>query len=74
MVRVIFICVGKIYRSPAAEMSSVESLLTAASAAQGWDYGYDITGTGLNNGHYRNCLAILMLEVYCRVLPGTGAK
>lgn len=32
------------------------------------------TGLGLNNGHYRNCLAILMLEVYYRFLPGTGAK
>jgi len=31
-------------------------------------------GLGLNNGHYRNCLAILMLEVYYRFLPGTGAK
>lgn len=32
------------------------------------------SGLGLNNGHYRNCLAILMLEVYYRFLPGTGAK
>ena len=32
------------------------------------------TGLGLNVGHYRNCLAILMLEVYYRFLPGTGAK
>lgn len=32
------------------------------------------TGLGLNDGHYRNCLAILMLEVYYRFLPGTGAK
>jgi len=26
------------------------------------------------NAHYRNCLNILMLEVYYRFLPGTGAK
>jgi hypothetical protein len=26
------------------------------------------------NVHYRNCLAILMLEVYYRFLPGTGGK
>jgi hypothetical protein len=27
-----------------------------------------------SNVHYRNCLAILMLEVYYRFLPGTGSK
>ncbi|MDG1670756.1 MAG: hypothetical protein P8H96_07810 [Akkermansiaceae bacterium] len=29
---------------------------------------------GLANGHYRACLSILMLEVYYRFLPATGAK
>jgi hypothetical protein len=29
---------------------------------------------GTNNLHYRTCLAILMLEVYYRFLPGTGAS
>lgn len=29
---------------------------------------------GLDNEHYRNCLAILMLETYYRFLPGTAAK
>ena len=28
----------------------------------------------VGNAHYRNCLNILMLEVYYRFLPGTGAK
>jgi hypothetical protein len=28
----------------------------------------------VGNTHYRNCLCILMLEVYYRFLPGTGGK
>ncbi len=31
------------------------------------------TGHSLNNVHYRTCLSILMLEVYYRFLPATGA-
>ncbi|MDG2322219.1 MAG: hypothetical protein P8M08_01745, partial [Akkermansiaceae bacterium] len=31
-------------------------------------------GTNVFGKHYRACLSILMLEVYYRFLPATGAK
>lgn len=35
--------------------------------------GVEFTGGSAFNVHYRTCLATLMLEVYYRYLPGTGA-
>ncbi len=42
---------------------------------QNADGSWKPTGMGGNQGnvHYRTCLAVLMLEVYYRFLPGTGA-
>ena len=45
-------------------------------AAQDADGSFKATGGGghqMNRAHYRTCLCILMLEVYYRFLPGTGA-
>jgi hypothetical protein len=45
-------------------------------AAQNEDGSFKATGWtkhGVNKTHYRTCLATLMLEVYYRFLPGTGA-
>ena len=36
--------------------------------------GASFTGTSAFGEHYRACLTILMLEVYYRFLPATGAK
>lgn len=43
--------------------------------AQNPDGGWNVPGSGgyYTNPHYRNCLNILMLEVYYRFLPGTGS-
>ncbi len=43
--------------------------------SQNPDGGWNVPGSGghYTNPHYRNCLNILMLEVYYRFLPGTGS-
>jgi hypothetical protein len=43
--------------------------------SQSPDGGWKVPGSGghYTNPHYRNCLNILMLEVYYRFLPGTGS-
>lgn len=43
--------------------------------SQNPDGGWKVPGSGghYTNPHYRNCLNILMLEVYYRFLPGTGS-
>jgi hypothetical protein len=40
------------------------------------DGSWKVPGSGgrYTNAHYRNCLNILMLEVYYRFLPGTGSN
>ncbi len=50
-----------------------DELLQNQNADGSWKPpGKDSHGTQ-GNAHYRTCLAILMLEVYYRFLPGTGA-